>query len=146
MKPSKQEGDRVRGIMFTVIAVLALVGVAESTYLAASHFAGAEIVCGGTANCSEVLGSAYASFHGIPLAALGGLAYFTAFGCATLAAFGYRRAPTFLALIVGVMFLTTLWLLYLQAYVLHAFCTFCLASAAIIFILAGLVIGLPSRR
>jgi hypothetical protein len=41
------------------------------------------------------------------------------------------------------MFLATLWFLYLQAFVLHAFCRCCLFSAAIIFLLAGLVIALP---
>jgi uncharacterized membrane protein len=29
------------------------------------------------------------------------------------------------------MFITTLWLLYVQAFVLHAFCDFCLLSASL---------------
>jgi uncharacterized membrane protein len=44
------------------------------------------------------------------------------------------------------MFLGTVWLLYVQAFLLHAYCRFCLFSAATTFLLAGLVIALPSGR
>jgi uncharacterized membrane protein len=49
----------------------------------------------------------------------------------------------FLIPIVGAMFLATLWFLYVQAFVLHAYCRYCLFSAAITFLLAGLMIALP---
>jgi uncharacterized membrane protein len=39
------------------------------------------------------------------------------------------------------MFLTTLWLLYLQAFVIRHFCQYCLLSAAVTTILALLVIA-----
>jgi len=65
---------------------------------------------------------------------------------ATFAVFGYARARIFLVLAVGAMFLSTLWLLYVQAFLLHAYCRFCLFSAATTFLLAGLVIALPSGR
>ena len=74
---------------------------------------------------------------------LGALAYFSAFTFATFAAFGYARAPKFLALMVGMMFLATLWLLYVQAFLLHAYCRYCLLSAAITFLIAGLLIAVP---
>jgi uncharacterized membrane protein len=41
------------------------------------------------------------------------------------------------------MFVTTLWLLFVQAFILHAFCRYCLFSAAIIFLLTGLVVARP---
>ena len=44
------------------------------------------------------------------------------------------------------MFLATLWFLYVQASVLHAYCRYCLFSAAITFLLAGLVIALPPSQ
>ncbi|MFL6568370.1 MAG: hypothetical protein ACJ8LI_04325, partial [Chthoniobacterales bacterium] len=62
-----------------------------------------------------------------------------------LAAFHHRRAETVVAIMVALMFLATLGLLYVQARVLHAFCDYCLLSAAMIFLLAGLVIALPRR-
>lgn len=136
---------RGRIFLYSVMALLALAGLAESTYLAALHLAGADVVCLSAADCSQVLHSAYASFHGVPLAGLGGFAYFIAFSCAILAAFGYRRAHELLAITIALMFGTEIWLLYLQAYVLHAFCDYCLFSAALIFLLAGLILATPRR-
>ncbi len=146
-QPRREPGgvNRTQAIVYSIAAVLALVGLTETTYLTASHLAGAHVVCVASSGCSQVLQSIYASFRGIPLAAIGALAYFTVFTAATLSAFGYRRAPDALAIIVGLMFLTTLWLLYVQAFVLHAFCDYCLLSAALIFLLAGLIIAVPRR-
>ncbi len=146
-KPTKRDPgfDRTRAIVYGIAAFIAVLGVGEATYLTAMHLSGANVVCVASSGCSQVLRSAWASVRGIPLALLGGLAYFAAFSAATLAAFGYRRAETFLALVVGVMFLCTLGLLYVQARVLHAFCDYCLLSAALIFLLAGLVIAIPRR-
>ncbi|MGI8820015.1 MAG: vitamin K epoxide reductase family protein [Chthoniobacterales bacterium] len=135
---------RARTIIYSIAAVVALAGVAETTYLTVLHLSGANIVCLGASQCSEVLRSKWASIGPVPLASLGCLAYFTAFSSALLAAFGYRRAPAVLAGIVALMFLATCGLLYLQAFVLHAFCEYCLLSAAMIFLLAGLVIAVPA--
>lgn len=143
---SAETNGRARNILYSIAAIIALLGLAETTYLTASHLAGAHVVCGNAANCSQVLGSAYSSVRGVPLAGLGALAYFTVFSCALLAAFGYRFARFSFAAVVGVMFATTLWLLYLQAFVLHAFCEYCLGSAAMIFILTGLVVAMPPAR
>jgi len=90
--------------------------------------------------CSEVLSSPYATIRGIPLAAIGALAYFTVFSLATLAAFGNRGTGKLLMLIVAAMFLTTLWLLYLQGFVIGHFCQFCLLSALVTITLTILVI------
>ena len=80
------------------------------------------------------------------MASVGALAYFSVFTFATFAAFGYSRARIFLILTIGAMFLATLWFLYVQAFLLHAYCRYCLFSAAITFLLAGLVIALPPGR
>jgi uncharacterized membrane protein len=130
-------------ILYAIGALLTLVGLADATYLTASHFAGETVTCVGTAGCSDVLGSAYAKIGPVPLAAFGVLAFFAAFSAAVLAAFGYRRARAVLMVCVGAMFLTTLWLLYVQAFILHAFCSYCLLSAALTFALAGVVIVTP---
>jgi uncharacterized membrane protein len=139
-------GARAQRIILIAVAVLALVGVAETVYLTALHLAGAHVVCLAAANCSQVLSSSYASFKGFPLAALGALGYFTVFSLSTLALFRYRRAMLFLALTVVAMFLGTLWLLYVQAFILKAFCDYCLFSAALVFLLAGLLIATPPKR
>jgi uncharacterized membrane protein len=42
------------------------------------------------------------------------------------------------------MFAVTLWLLFVQAFMLHAFCRYCLFSAALVFVLAAVVVLTPS--
>ena len=44
------------------------------------------------------------------------------------------------------MFAFTLWLLYVQAFVLHSYCRYCLFSAAMVFILAAIVVLTPPSR
>ena len=116
---------------YVAAALLAVVGLADALYLTVEHIAGRVVPCSVTSGCEEVLTSAYAEIGGIPLAALGAAAYFTVFSLATLAVFGYRIAGILLRPVVAVMVLVSLWLFYLQAVVIRAFCQFCLLSAAI---------------
>ena len=135
---------RFQIILSAIAAVISLAGLADATYLTVAHLTGDDLVCGSPGGCSAVLGRVYASVAGIPTAAFGALAYFVAFSSATLAVFGYARARTLLMLVVMAMFGATLWLLYVQAFILHAFCPFCLLSAALTFVLAGIVVATPS--
>jgi uncharacterized membrane protein len=127
-------------MLYGVAAFVSLIGLADAIYLTVEHLSGRSIRCTIVSGCSEVLSSPYASVRGIPLAAIGAFAYFTVFSLATLAAFGYRGMGKLLTLMVGAMFLITLWLLYLQAFVIGHFCQFCLLSALIITTLMVLVI------
>jgi len=135
--------SRFRTILYTAMAVVAVAGLADATYLTVQALTGETLSCGGSPDCFRVLGSSYAKLGGIPVAMLGALAYFTVFTLATFAAFGYPWASRFLALIAGAMFVMTLWLLYVQAFLLHAYCRYCLFSAAITFLIAGLLIAVP---
>ncbi len=144
--PEATGRSRAHTILYAIAMLLALVGLADATYLIASHLAGETAACIAAAGCSDVLGSSYAKLGGVPLAGLGALAYFGAFSAATLAAFGYARARKFLVGIVAVMFLTTLYLLYVMSFVLKAYCDYCLLSAALTFALAGIVIVTPPQK
>ena len=135
--------SRLRVILYTVAAIVSLAGLADAAYLTVQALTGETLVCGGSPDCFRVLGSSYARVAGIPVAAFGPLAYFGAFSFATFAAFGYERARTFFAIIVWAMFGVTLWLLYVQAFLLHAFCQYCLFSAALVFMLAASVVLTP---
>ena len=117
--------------MYVAVALLSLVGLADSLYLTVEHVTGQTVRCTIVAGCSEVLSSSYAVVAGIPLAAVGAAAYFTVFSLAILAIFGYRIAGKLLAPLTALMALVSLWLIYLQAFVIGAFCQFCLLSAAI---------------
>jgi len=138
--------SRFRIILYTAVAIVAVIGLADATYLTVQALTGETLSCGGSPDCFRVLGSSYAKVGPIPVAMLGALAYFTVFTFATFAAFGYARAPKFLVLTAAAMFLMTLWLLYVQAFLLHAYCRYCLFSAAITFLIAGLLIAVPPSQ
>ena len=131
--------------LYIVAAIVSLVGLADSIYLTVQHITGQGVRCTVIAGCSEVLSSPYATVRGYPLALLGAIAYFTVFSLAILAAFRYPLVGRLLSLLVGLMFLTTLVLTYLQAFVIHHFCQFCLLSAAVTITLTALV-WFASRR
>ena len=130
--------------LYVTAAIVSLIGLADAIYLTVEHVTGQSVRCTIVAGCSEVLSSQYAVVAGVPLAAIGAAAYFSVFSLATLAAFGYRVAGTLLTPLVLLMFLVSLWLIYLQAFVIHAFCQFCLLSAAVTTALT--VIALFARR
>ena len=137
-------GSRSRIIPYMLAAFVSLAGLADATYLTVQSLTGETLVCGGSADCFRVLGSSYARIAGIPVATFGVLGYFSAFSLATFAAFGYPRARQLFALLVWAMFAVTLWLLFVQAFMLHAFCRYCLFSAALVFVLAAMVVLGPS--
>ena len=131
---------RRAAILYGATASISLIGLADSIYLTVEHLSGRSVRCTITSGCSEVLSSPYATVRGYPLAALGALAYFAVFSLATLAAFGYKGMGKLLLLLVSAMFLTTLWLFYLQAFVIRHFCQFCLLSALVTTTLLVLVV------
>jgi uncharacterized membrane protein len=132
--------------LYVVAALVSLIGLADAIYLTTEHLSGRSVRCTIVSGCSEVLSSKYATVAGFPLAALGAIAYFVVFSLATLAAFGYKTSGKLLTVIVAAMFLTTLWLLYLQAFVIHHFCQFCLLSALVTTILTVLVVIIWRKR
>jgi len=135
--------SRVQTIAWTIAAIISLAGLADATYLTVQSLTGETVVCSGSSDCFRVLGSPYARIAGMPIAIFGALAYFGAFSFATFAAFRYRLARRFFTLTVCAMGLMTLWLLYVQAFLLHAFCRYSLFSAAMVFLLAGIAVATP---
>ena len=120
--------------------VVGCFGLADSGYLTIRHLQGGYIRCGD--DCSAVLGSKYAEgVAGVPLAGFGVMAYVTVITAALLAARGSTLGRKALAIMATIMALVSLWLLYLQAFVIHSFCKYCLASAAASWILTGLVLA-----
>jgi uncharacterized membrane protein len=142
-KASPARTSRAQTIFYTAAALISLLGLAEATYLTVVFLSGETAVCGGSADCAQVLGSSYAKIGPVPLSGLGALAYFGVFTFATFAGFGYPRARQFFSWTVIAMFCMTLWLLFVQAFRLHAFCRYCLFSAALVFLLTGLVVARP---
>jgi uncharacterized membrane protein len=122
-----------------VAAIVACFGLIDSGYLTIKHLQGSYIRCGN--ECSAVLGSRYAEgVAGIPLAGFGALAYLAVILATVSGAFGSSLGRRIFTVIAPLMALFSLWLIYLQAFVIHAFCKYCLASAAGCLILAGLAL------
>lgn len=125
---SKRSGVLVK---FAVVAVFfALLGLADAAYLTSKHLMDTQVSCNITTGCERVLTSSYAEIFGIPTAALGLIAYFAAFSSAILTYFNYRKTWFIFGALSGLMAFFSLWLVYLQAFVIGAFCQFCLLSAA----------------
>ena len=122
--------------LFSAVALLSLVGLADAIYLTVEHLAGRTVRCTITSGCEDVLSSSYATVAGFPLAGLGALVYFIAFSLAILAAFGNRRAGDLLLYVAALMLAVSVYLFILQAFVIHAFCQFCLLSGAVTLLIA----------
>src|SRR5437588_3961001 len=116
---------------YLITAFISVVGLGDAIYLTVQDLTGQTLRCTIVSGCNEVLSSPYAHIGSFPLAALGAIAYFTVFSLSILVAFGYGFIKPLLAMLIAAMFLTSLWLLYLQAFVIHHFCQYCLLSAAV---------------
>ncbi len=128
-------------------ALVALGGLADAIYLTIKHFTGGQVPCTILEGCEQVLTSQYAEIFGIPLAIFGAAAYFTAFALAILATFGDRVMWGLFGVQVILMAIFTTWLIYLQGFVIGAYCQFCLISAAVTFTLLTIyMVSIFSRR
>jgi uncharacterized membrane protein len=144
---SRNRATKRDNLLHFLIALLSLGGLADAIFLTIEHITGQSVRCTIIAGCSEVLSSSYAVVAGFPLASIGALAYFSVFSLAILALFGYRIAGQLLIPLVVMMSLVSLWLVYLQAFEIRAFCQYCLLSAAVTFALTALVfVGWRMRR
>jgi uncharacterized membrane protein len=119
------------------IALLALVGLFIALYLwlHALGFGGA-IKCGASGECETVQTSQWAVFFGLPVAFYGVVGYFAvlivalaSLRPAALAQTGWNLVLLGLATI-GVVF--TVYLTYVELFLIHAICRWCVGSAVII--------------
>jgi uncharacterized membrane protein len=124
------DGEEGISMLALAAAFVAVIGLVDSVYLTIKHFTAEPVPCSILEGCEQVLTSPYAEIAGVPLAALGAVAYFTAFSLAILAAFGNRLMWTFFGVQAALMAAVSLYLIYLQGAVIGAFCQFCLVSAA----------------
>lgn len=115
---------------FPVIgSLVAIAGLIDSAYLTSKHYTGGEVPCSLISGCEQVLTSAYAEIFGIPTAMFGAAAYFVAFSLAFLSFYGHSTLWKVFGVLTILMAAFTVWLIYLQAFVIGAFCQFCLLSA-----------------
>lgn len=118
-----------------IIAVLALIGVFISVYLTLHKYGViGSLVCG-TGNCETVQASKWAVFMGIPVPVLGlaGYGALLLIALIGLSPAKVHNRPIPIALFVlatgGLLF--SIYLTYLEAFVINAWCRWCIASAVL---------------
>jgi uncharacterized membrane protein len=122
------------------VAALAIVvvGVGVAAYLTYIHYAGLRPFCaGGNGGCERVQSSSYARLAGIPVSLLG-LAGYVAIAVALSAA--GERAQLAAAALAVTGFGFSAYLTYLELFVIHAICQWCVASAVLLTMLAVLTV------
>jgi len=128
------------------VAVLALGGLLVSTYLLLYKLGViGSMVCGAGNECERVQASQYATFLGFPVAGYGVGGYLVLLG---LALWGLQEAQASRPAItrwlaglsaLGVVF--SLYLLYLELFVIHAICRWCSVSGLLILAICAVSIG-----
>jgi uncharacterized membrane protein len=132
------------------IALLALVGLFVALYLWLHQIGvGGELKCG-TGGCDTVQASPWAVQLGIPVSFYGVVGYAAILAVALVGlqpAWLGRRGPTLLLAALttgGVLF--SGWLTYLELFVIHAICRWCVASAVIIAAIWGVAVSGLRRK
>jgi len=103
--------------------------MAVAGYLTWVHYSGAAVICVAGGGCETVQQSRYADIAGIPVAALGLVAYTLVVCCVAWDEPLARLGAAAIAL-VGLVF--SAYLLMLQLFVIDAFCVWCLANDVVI--------------
>ena len=122
------------GRLRVAIGALALAGAAVAAYLVYSRYSGTRLVCT-TGGCETVQHSKYAKAAGIPVAVLGLVAYLAVFATALSAR--VEAAAIGAAIVLGGLAFG-IYLIVIQVSVIDAICQWCLASDAILAVLAVL--------
>ena len=134
-------------------ALLALVGVFVALYLALYKAGVIGVLACGAGACETVQLSRWANFVGLPVAYWGVGYYVVVFAVAFAATqerwAESRRLMLTLLLLTGWGVVFSMWLTYLELFVIKAICRWCVVSAAIAVGLFGLVlwdVGSPAPR
>ena len=123
-----KNSQKLNRSLLLVVSLLSVVGLIDSLYLTVTHYTNASVPCNLTQGCETVLRSSYSEIFGIPLAALGIVFYIVSLG-SSIFFIQHNKFYSWLSAWGVVGFLSTLYLLFIQAFVLRAFCQYCLLSA-----------------
>ncbi|MCW5873568.1 MAG: vitamin K epoxide reductase family protein [Anaerolineales bacterium] len=129
-----------------ILIVLSILGILDAAYLTYVKVI-EDGVCAVGGGCAIVNTSPYASLWGIPIAAIGGAAYVV-----MLIVLLLEERSDFFAIngglivfglsLIGVLY--SVYLTYLELYVIHAICPFCVISAVIL--VAMLIVSIMRLR
>jgi uncharacterized membrane protein len=126
-----------KGLLDYAIPILAILGLGASIYLTYVEITSSRALCGPVGDCNAVQSSPYAKLFGVlPIGLLGAIGYI-----AILIGWGWRRFRTdsaariagpamFGMALFGTLF--SVYLSYLELFVIHAVCIWCISSAVTI--------------
>jgi uncharacterized membrane protein len=119
-----------------LIRLLCILGIGVASYLTWSHLADAVPYCGGAHGCSDVQNSPYSKVAGVPVSVIGLTGYLLLLTLSLLRGRLNAEIDFFLpvlsfgAALIGVLY--SAYLTYLEAFVILAWCYWCVTSAIII--------------
>jgi uncharacterized membrane protein len=124
------------------IAVISLAGLFIGIYLTLYHYGMIGTLVCGVSSCEQVQTSRWAMFLGVPIATWGA-AYYALMLIVSMARIQPRfedsaglTLATFVLACWGMIF--SAWLNYLEAFVIHAWCEWCLTSTALVLLMFAL--------
>jgi uncharacterized membrane protein len=122
-----------------IAIVTAVIGLAVSTYLSVAKLANKDVLCFvGASDCNIVNSSGYSMWRGIPVAILGVLGYVLILAILLILSKQKNESSVImLALFSVTLFgmLYSLYLTYVEIFIIHAICPWCLTSATAMFVL-----------
>lgn len=146
----KTPGRRLPGAAGWAIPILCVIGLAVAGYLAYVEATNTEAVCGPVGDCNTVQQSPYARLFGIlPIGLLGMIGYILFLAAWTVQKFSGGKLADYGALgmlamaAFGTLF--SVYLTFLEPFVIGATCAWCLASAVVMTILMLLSIA-PGKQ
>jgi uncharacterized membrane protein len=127
-------------LIWWTAAAIAGVGAGISAYLVFTHWTEKPVLCAGLGSCATVQSSEYAEVAGIPVALLGLVSYLAIAGLALLApGRPWAQLGAFGLALVGVFY--SGYLTWVEVAILGAICLWCVASAAVVALIAALTGG-----
>lgn len=125
MSPARRGEDGLR----VALAAVSVLGLALAVYLTVVRFSGGDLACVVGGGCEVVQNSEYATLLGIPVPVLGIVGYAGFLVSAAIAGPPGRALGLFNGLVAAAF---SGWLTYVEAFILRAWCTWCVASAVLV--------------
>ncbi len=133
---------------YYLFILIALIGLVDSVFLTSQYLAGS-IHCSIISGCQDVLNSQYSHIGPMPTSVFG-VGYYLTIILVSLIFIKYKNilAKKYLQIVPALAFVFSLWLTYLQIFVIGALCQYCLLSAltsTILFVLSLFLLKKSAR-
>jgi uncharacterized membrane protein len=128
-----------------ILALLAVVGICIALYLTLYKYGVIGVLSCSIGSCETVNTSKWSMLLGIPIAAWGLLAYLALLVLAIIGSAESREDSVSIAKLLvalaGFSVLFSAWLTYLELFVIHAICIWCVTSAALWVVILGICLA-----